>query len=85
MKNNPKGCNVSNENMNGQNQAGFQRDPPHKAPNCLQCEYFKVSWEPAYPRACTVFGIKCKNLPSLEVFLSTGKHCFTFKLKEGLK
>jgi len=82
LKNNPKGCNLSNADMTEEK---FNNEPPRQAPNCLQCRFFKVSWDPAFPRSCTVFGIKCKNLPSMEVFLSTGKHCFTFKLKEGLK
>jgi hypothetical protein len=58
---------------------------PQKAPNCLQCRHFKVSWDPAMPRTCTLFGFKSKNQPSFEVFRSTGKHCFSFELKEGLK
>jgi hypothetical protein len=59
--------------------------PPTKAPNCLRCRYFRITWEPAFPRSCSMFGIKCRNLPSMEVFLSTGRHCFSFKEKEGLK
>ena len=58
---------------------------PDKAPNCLQCRHFRVTWQPAFPRSCVLFGIKCQNLPSTEVFLSAGKHCFRFELKEGLK
>ena len=64
---------------------GNQAETPAKAPNCFQCKHFKITWEPAFPRACGVFGIKCKNLPSAEIFLSTGKHCFSYELKEGLK
>ncbi|MCL2831841.1 MAG: hypothetical protein FWD78_01600 [Treponema sp.] len=62
-----------------------QRELPLKAPNCFQCRHFKISWDPAFPHSCTVFGVKCKNLPSMEIFLSTGKHCFLFDKKEGLK
>ena len=55
---------------------------PNYAPNCLICRHFKITWEPAFPRACLLFGIKCRTtLPSTEVFLSTGKHCFSFELK----
>ena len=56
---------------------------PDRAPDCLRCAHFKVTWEPAYPRSCTLFGIKCRNLPSMEVFLSTGKHCFAFQAKKN--
>ncbi|MDR0721046.1 MAG: hypothetical protein LBF78_15555 [Treponema sp.] len=58
---------------------------PDRAPDCLQCKHFKVTWEPAFPRSCLVFGIKSRNLPSMEVFLSAGRHCFCFEKKEGLK
>jgi len=56
---------------------------PDKAPDCFSCRYFKVTWEPAFPRACLLFGVKCRAMPSTEVFLSSGKHCFAFQLKEG--
>ena len=56
---------------------------PDRAPDCLRCGHFRVTWEPAFPRACTLFGLKCRNLPSMEVFLSTGKHCFTFEARDG--
>ena len=55
---------------------------PDRAPDCLRCKHFKVTWEPAFPRSCLLFGIKCRNLPSVEVFLSAGKHCFAFQAKE---
>jgi hypothetical protein len=54
---------------------------PDRAPDCFRCAHFKITWEPAFPRACGLFGIKCRNLPSMEVFLSTGKHCFAFAEK----
>jgi len=60
-------------------------EPPTSAPDCLRCKHFKITWEPAFPRACTLFGIKCRNLPSMEVFLSAGKHCFSFQQKEFVK
>ena len=58
---------------------------PPRAPNCLKCDYFAVSWDPAFPRSCTVFGIKSRQIPSLLVFESTGRHCPAFKLSERLK
>ena len=54
---------------------------PDHAPDCLKCRHFRVTWEPAFPRACALFGIKCRNLPSMEIFLSNGKHCFAFEAK----
>ncbi|MCX7024634.1 MAG: hypothetical protein NT080_08440 [Spirochaetes bacterium] len=50
-------------------------EPPAKAPDCLTCVHFRVSWDPDFPRACAFFEIKAKTLPSFEVFAATGKHC----------
>ncbi|MDR2952278.1 MAG: hypothetical protein LBU82_03450 [Treponema sp.] len=58
---------------------------PPRAPNCLKCAYFRVTWETTFPRACDIFSIKCADLPSMEVFRATGAHCPSFILKEGLK
>jgi hypothetical protein len=56
-----------------------------RAPDCIKCVHFKVTWEPAFPRSCVLFGIKCRNLPSTEVFRATGQHCPAFQQKEGIK
>jgi len=58
---------------------------PTRPPNCLKCAYFKVTWDPMFPRACEIFGFKGVNLPSMEVFRVNRAHCPAFKLKEGLK
>jgi len=57
---------------------------PDRAPDCLRCRYFKITWEPSFPHACLLFGVKTRSQPSTEVFLSTGKHCFSFQLNEKL-
>jgi len=56
-----------------------------RPPNCLQCKYYKVTWDMNFPRACVIFGIKCTNMPNMEVFKATGSNCPSFKKKEGLK
>ncbi|PKL24236.1 MAG: hypothetical protein CVV47_10835 [Spirochaetae bacterium HGW-Spirochaetae-3] len=58
---------------------------PDRAPNCLQCVNFRVTWDPSYPRSCVVFDIKSRNMPSLEVFAATGLHCPSFRLRPNLK
>ena len=58
---------------------------PVKPPNCLKCTHFRITWDAAFPRSCEIFGIKCSNLPSYEVFRATGANCPSFKKKEGLK
>jgi hypothetical protein len=52
-----------------------------RAPDCLKCVHFRVTWEPAFPRSCGVFGIKSRNLPSVEVFRATGSHCPAFQAR----
>lgn len=54
-----------------------------RAPDCLKCAHFKVTWEPAFPRSCVVFGIKSRNLPSIEVYRATGQHCPSYRPKGG--
>jgi hypothetical protein len=56
-----------------------------RAPDCLKCVHFRVTWDPSFPRSCTVFGIKSRRLPSHEVFAATGHQCPAFELKAGLK
>lgn len=56
-----------------------------RAPNCLACLHFHVTWDPAFPRSCDVFDIKSRNLPSAEVFAATGYQCPSFERKPGLK
>lgn len=58
---------------------------PPRAPNCLQCVHFHVTWDPSFPRSCDLFGIKSRQMPSAEVYAATGLHCPSFELKPGLK
>jgi hypothetical protein len=59
--------------------------PPGSPPNCLKCHHFRVSWDPRFPRACRVFEIKSRELPSLEVYKATGTHCPSFQLSTKLR
>jgi hypothetical protein len=54
---------------------------PDRPPDCLKCAYFKITWESAFPRACLVFGVKSRALPSAEVFQATGRHCPAFQAR----
>lgn len=53
------------------------KDDGHRI-DCLKCKNFKTTWNPKFPRACTVFGFKGKELPSATVFRVTGKPCPSF-------
>ncbi len=50
-----------------------------KRPLCLRCEHFKITYEPAYPNSCLVFGIKSREMPSAVVLRNTGQACPAYK------
>ncbi|MCP5514668.1 MAG: hypothetical protein H7A26_04300 [Spirochaetales bacterium] len=54
-------------------------------PDCFKCVYFKVTWDERFPRACSVFNIKSRELPSLAVLRNTGRNCPAFKNSEKVK
>ncbi|HAE21453.1 MAG TPA: hypothetical protein DCG47_03895 [Spirochaetaceae bacterium] len=60
-------------------------ETPDRAPNCLRCAHFYVTWDPAFPRGCRQFEIVCRALPSQEVYAATGRHCPSFELRAGLR
>jgi hypothetical protein len=53
-----------------------------RAPYCLDCVYFSLTYDLHFPRSCSIFAIKSQNLPSIEVFHMTGIHCPAFKLRQ---
>jgi hypothetical protein len=55
-----------------------EADQKPRSPNCLKCAHFKVSWDPNFPYSCTIFGIKTRLMPALEVFRSAGNACLSF-------
>ncbi len=57
----------------------MEEHSPDRAPDCLTCLNFKVTWDPNFPRSCLVFGIKSRRLPSLEVFAATRRHCPSYE------
>ncbi len=51
------------------------------APNCWQCRYFAVSWDPSKPYSCRLMGFKSRITPSLEVLRADGRPCMGFVAK----
>ncbi|MBN2658205.1 MAG: hypothetical protein JXR86_14190 [Spirochaetales bacterium] len=49
-----------------------------RAPNCLQCEHYYVTWDLSFPRGCKMFGIKAVQFPAVEVKKNTGRDCPSF-------
>ena len=58
---------------------------PDRAPPCLQCMHFYVTFHPSFPRACRRFGVQTASMPSHEVFLATGRHCHEFQQNPKIK
>lgn len=58
---------------------------PDRPPPCLKCVHYKVSWDPAFPHACTLFGLRSRDLPSRQVFLANGRHCPSFVLSSRIR
>ncbi len=57
-------------------------DSPHpRGPNCWQCRFFAVSWDPRMPYACQRLGFKTPVLPAIEVLRIDGQHCRGFAPK----
>lgn len=50
-------------------------------PDCFKCAFFKVTWDPVFPRACSKFGFKGVELPSDTVHKTTGQVCQGFEAK----
>ncbi|MDR2532441.1 MAG: uracil-DNA glycosylase [Oscillospiraceae bacterium] len=46
--------------------------------NCFHCAHFALTWEPKFPKACKLFGIKSARMPSVVVFNSSGEPCNGF-------
>ncbi len=50
--------------------------------DCFRCIYFAVTWDPAFPKACKLYGFRSAYLPSLAVLKSSGVPCMGFIRKE---
>jgi len=53
----------------------IHQSEPVKAPDCWQCRYFAISWDPRNPYHCKMMGVKSRMIPSFEVFRADGNHC----------
>jgi len=49
---------------------------------CRKCKHFFITWDPKNPYGCRIFGMKTKQMPSVEVFATSGKECLKFQKKE---
>jgi hypothetical protein len=51
---------------------------PAHGPNCWQCQFFGVSYDPRMPYACKRYGFRTKVLPAIEVLRVDGQFCMGF-------
>ncbi len=48
-------------------------------PDCLKCRHYFVTYEPACPRGCRLFGVKSEELPCRVVRAASGEACPAFE------
>ncbi|MFM8864039.1 MAG: hypothetical protein ACKOFG_03785 [Limnohabitans sp.] len=59
------------------------KDSPNpRGPNCWQCRFFAISWDPRMPYACQRLGFKSPVMPAIEVLRTDGQHCLGFSPKD---
>ncbi len=54
-------------------------------PNCTNCIHYYITLDERFPKACKVFNIKGKVLPSVDVRKYTGHTCPVFIVRESKK
>ncbi|MFO7448341.1 MAG: hypothetical protein R6W90_18420 [Ignavibacteriaceae bacterium] len=53
--------------------------------NCRKCKYFIITWDSKRPYGCIAFGMKTRQMPSIEVYKSSGRECLKFEAKPPAK
>lgn len=54
----------------------------NKKPNCMNCEYFFITYDMMAPRGCKLYQIKSKDFPNVIVKASSGLQCQGYKEKK---
>lgn len=50
--------------------------------NCRKCKHFIITWDLKAPYGCKIFGMKTKQMPSIEVYKTSGTECVKFQVKD---
>ncbi|MDF1798276.1 MAG: hypothetical protein P1V81_03800 [Planctomycetota bacterium] len=53
--------------------------PTEPAPLCRNCRYYFVTYEPALPHGCRMFGMQSRTLPCILVERESGAPCNGFE------
>jgi hypothetical protein len=56
-----------------------------KLPNCWDCNFFSISWDPKYRYQCNKLGFKSNQLPSQQVLAIDERECLGFEQKQNKK
>ncbi len=54
-------------------------------PDCTKCKHYYITLDERFPKACRIFNIKGKVLPSIDVKRYTGHRCPVFEQREKVK
>ena len=54
-------------------------------PNCRNCRYFYITWDPKKPYGCRAMQFKSSVLPTIEVLEADGAICISFRKKRADK
>ncbi|QDU86306.1 hypothetical protein Pla163_34570 [Planctomycetes bacterium Pla163] len=50
---------------------------------CFGCVHLVTTYQPAFPYACRLMGMKSRALPSIEVFKETGEDCRGYETRSN--
>ena len=51
-------------------------------PQCINYQYFYITWDKSFPYGCKAMGFKSYKKPSLVVQESSGNYCLAFISKQ---
>lgn len=52
-------------------------------PNCTNCKHYYITIDEKFPKACKIFNIKGKRMPSVDVKRFTGYRCPVFTSRDS--
>jgi len=53
--------------------------------DCRKCLHFYITWDNKFPYGCKALNFKSKNIPSIDVKISSGIDCLKFEIKKNAK
>jgi hypothetical protein len=53
--------------------------------DCRKCRHYYVTWDKNYPHGCKAMKFKSKQLPSIDVRISSHRECLLISKKENVK